>query len=371
MFRKNPEDLDGIKENPVDNEIEPTIVENGKDSGELSAGDAGNEVEPTIVENGEDSGELSVGDVGNEVEKIVDEQKDGESIVDELQDDIAIVFEKEQDDTEIVFEKKQDDIASVVESDDKSAEEDDPLVGRVISADEDRQEIIIPEGPSKLDGEVLLVRRTEAAEQPGEAGLKVRRVKADRAEDAAAEEPQGFLYSFLDTLRFISLGLLVGILLVVFVIQRNDVYGESMEPTLFDNDAVFVEMISVYLGNFDRGDIVTIDAEGMEGYYHKENLIKRIVGRPGETVDIIDGMIYINGNLLIEPYLTDGVMTYVSTEGTEKGYDHITLGPNEYYCLGDNRGASNDSRRLGPFTTAQIKSHVIARIYPFDEIELF
>ncbi len=358
MFRKTPEDLDGTKENPFDDSIDTRLNDAGDGIGE--------KIEPAIVEDSEDSGESAVDTVGNEVESIVcDQQDDVERIVDERQDDIEVVKSAIEEINEPIV------MDGSIEPSDKPTDEDDHLVGRVISADDDRQELIIPDGPSKLDGEVLLVRRAEAVEQPGEAGLKVRRVKADRTEDAAKEEPQGFLYSFLDTLRFISLGLLVGILLVVFVVQRNDVYGESMEPTLFDNDAVFVEMISVYMGNFDRGDIVTIDAEGMEGYYHKENLIKRIVGRPGETVDIVDGMIYINGNLLVEPYLTDGVMTYVSAEGTSKGYDHITLGPNEYYCLGDNRGASNDSRRLGPFTTAQIKSHVIARIYPFDAIELF
>lgn len=338
MFRKTPEDIGGIEKSPVnkaaDAQLNAAVGEEMLD--EIDAkGDREEKSEEPAEQKGQETKEELVAEYGEEI------------------------IEKG------TIEVESNDIQA---RGDRSETDEDVLDGRVIDVNDDKQDIIIPDGPSKLDGEVLLVRRTDAAEQARDAGLKVKRVKADNVDE---EESHGFLYSFLDTLRFISLGLLVGILLVVFVVQRNDVYGESMEPTLFDNDAVFVEMISVYLGNFERGDIVTIDAEGMEGYYHKENLIKRIIGRPGETVDIVDGMIYINGNLLIEPYLTEGVMTYVSSEGTAKGYDHITLGPNEYYCLGDNRGASNDSRRLGPFQTKQLKSHVIARIFPFDAIELF
>ncbi len=177
---------------------------------------------------------------------------------------------------------------------------------------------------------------------------------------------------FFDTVKFVAIGLLIGILLVVFVIQRNDVYGSSMEPTLYSGDAVFVEMISVYTGNFDRGDIITIDAKGMEGYSHDENLIKRIVGLPGETIKIADGNVYINGQLLDESdYLPAGTKTYVGAEGQSRGYDEMTLGPDEYYCMGDNRGGSNDSRRMGPFKKSQIDAKVLARIYPFNKMKFF
>ena len=131
-------------------------------------------------------------------------------------------------------------------------------------------------------------------------------------------------------------------------------------------------MISDYTGNFDRGDIITIDAKGMEGYSHEENLIKRIVGLPGETIKIADGDVYINGQLLDESdYLPAGTKTYVGAEGQSRGYDEMTLGPDEYYCMGDNRGGSNDSRRMGPFKKSQIDAKVLARIYPFNKMKFF
>ena len=211
-------------------------------------------------------------------------------------------------------------------------------------------------------------------EDEGAAGKSVTK-KADKHKEKDKEESakeRSLLYTIFDTVRYIAIGLLVGILLVVFVIQRNDVYGSSMEPTLHSGDAVFVEMISVYTGNFSRGDIVTIDAKGMEGYSHEENLIKRIVGLPGETIKIEDGNVYINGVLLDESdYLPEGTKTYVGAEGQARGYQEVTLGPDEYYCMGDNRGGSNDSRRMGPFKKKQIEAKVLMRIYPFNKMKFY
>jgi len=201
--------------------------------------------------------------------------------------------------------------------------------------------------------------------------IVIRRVRTEPVEVIPSPpKDKGMLYSLLDTLRFISLGLVIGILLVVFVVQRNDVYGPSMEPNLHENDAVFVEMISKYFTEPQRGDILTINATGMSGYTKTEKIIKRVVGLPGETVSIKDGAVYINGTLLDEPYLAADVPTYVNQNGTANGYDEISLGTDEYYCMGDNRGASLDSRVLGPIAMSRIKAHVIAKIYPFDDIGL-
>lgn len=213
---------------------------------------------------------------------------------------------------------------------------------------------------------------SQADEVPLEPSLVIRRVRTDAPDPQLPPVKQkGFLYSLLDTVRFISLGLVIGILLVIFVIQRNDVYGESMAPTLHENDAVFVEMVSHYFAPYSRGSIVTIDADGLPGYNKKDKIIKRVVGLPGETVEIKDGGVYINGTLLDEPYLADGVPTNVTEESISEGFNKVTLGPHEYYCMGDNRGASLDSRILGPIPDSRIKAHVIARVYPFNEMALY
>ncbi|MEI8199395.1 MAG: signal peptidase I [Eubacteriales bacterium] len=206
-------------------------------------------------------------------------------------------------------------------------------------------------------------------EQP--TSLVIRRVRTEPPEVLPpAPKDRGFLYSLLDTARFVSLGLVIGIVLVVFVVQRNDVFGPSMEPNLHENDAVFVEMISKYFTTPERGNIMTINATGLPGYTKKEKIIKRLIGLPGETVTIKDGKVYINGVLLNEPYLAANVPTNINDNGAASGYDNITLGPDQYYFMGDNRGASLDSRVLGPISFDRIKAHVIAKIYPFDDMGL-
>jgi signal peptidase I len=226
---------------------------------------------------------------------------------------------------------------------------------------------------SGLAEEPLLREDSEIALVPEETltNLVIRRVRTEPPEVLpAAHKEKGFLYSLLDTARFVSLGLIIGILLVVFVVQRNDVYGPSMEPNLHENDAVFVEMISKYFTTPERGNIMTINATGLPGYSKKEKIIKRLIGLPGETVTIKDGKVYINGVLLDEPYLAANVPTNINENGAANGYDNITLGPDQYYFMGDNRGASLDSRVLGPISFDRIKAHVIAKIYPFDDMGL-
>ena len=266
-------------------------------------------------------------------------------------------------------EEKEDSEPEKAEEPDEAEESDESEEESEEESDEDESEEDSEEDEKEDDDD-----EEEDEEDEGAAGKSVKK-KADkhsaRDKEESAKE-RSLLYTIFDTVRYVAIGLLVGILLVVFVIQRNDVYGSSMEPTLHSGDAVFVEMISVYTGNFSRGDIVTIDAKGMEGYSHEENLIKRIVGLPGETIKIEDGNVYINGVLLDESsYLPEGTKTYVGAEGQARGYQEVTLGPDEYYCMGDNRGGSNDSRRMGPFKKKQIEAKVLMRIYPFNKMKFY
>ena len=149
-----------------------------------------------------------------------------------------------------------------------------------------------------------------------------------------------------------------------------------MEPTLKSGDKIFAEKISTYMDTYKRGDIVILDGSDMEGYSHEEFLIKRIVGMPGDTIRIADGVVYIKpaGSdtfaELDESYLTPGMKTTVSAIGYSKGYDEITLASNEYYCMGDNRGVSNDSRNLGPFSVDRIKGIALIGVFPFDHFGL-
>ncbi len=201
--------------------------------------------------------------------------------------------------------------------------------------------------------------------------------------DGASAKKKGFkiekgttAYEILDWLRTICIGVLAGIFIVVFLVQRDNVYGDSMVPTLSSGDVIFAQKIATYFKSYNRGDIVILDGKNMEGYTRKEYLVKRIVGLPGETIRIADGAVYIKPAdsedfyLLQENYLPAGTTTYVMDTGMRKGYNEITLADDEYFCMGDNRPVSNDSRNLGPFTVDRIKGIAVIRVYPFSDFGL-
>ncbi len=323
-----------------------------------------------------DVSDIKPEDAVEEVAEVVAEEASAtEETVEETVEESSEPVEEAAEETASEVEETAAEVVSAVEPE---VSGDSAFTEETEAAEEDSKEEESSSEEETEDEEADETEEDNAEEEDeddeGAAGKSVTK-KADKHKEKDKEESakeRSLLYTIFDTVRYIAIGLLVGILLVVFVIQRNDVYGSSMEPTLHSGDAVFVEMISVYTGNFSRGDIVTIDAKGMEGYSHEENLIKRIVGLPGETIKIEDGNVYINGVLLDESeYLPAGTKTYVGAEGQARGYQEVTLGPDEYYCMGDNRGGSNDSRRMGPFKKKQIEAKVLMRIYPFNKMKFY
>ena len=358
-------------------EVKETVEEAAEEVTE-SAEDSVEEIAETAEESVEEAADTAE-DVAETAEEAVEE-------VDALTDksDVESAFEAEDDDVvlqgAILLETAEFDADGLPAADPEDPEEteevseEDPEEASEEETDEEKDDAESEDEEEESDKDE---EAEEESDEDEDSEDEDEEKDSDEDEDEEkdkeeSEKEKSALYMFFDTIKFVAIGLLIGILLVVFVVQRNDVYGSSMEPTLHTGDAVFVEMISVYTGNFSRGDIITIDAKGMDGYAHEENLIKRIVGLPGETIKIADGLVYINGELLDESdYLPAGTMTYVGAEGQARGYDEITLGPDEYYCMGDNRGGSNDSRRMGPFKKSQIDAKVLMRIYPFNKMKFF
>ena len=221
----------------------------------------------------------------------------------------------------------------------------------------------------------------EAANEAEEARLEEERIREEYLESRRNRakkvvQKKTIAEEVLDWLKTICIGIIAGVLLVLFVIQRDDVYGRSMMPTLNSGDVVFTQKIATYFKSYDRGDIVILDGKGMYGYDKDEYLIKRVIALPGETIKIADGNVYIKPEgsnefyMLQESYLVPGTLTTVRSYGIEHGYDEITLGEDEYYCMGDNRPESNDSRTLGVFTADRIKGIAVIRMFPFNSIKL-
>lgn len=147
-----------------------------------------------------------------------------------------------------------------------------------------------------------------------------------------------------------------------YVVQRTVVKGTSMENTLHNGESLIVEKVSYHFSKPDRFDIIVFYPFGKQDpddYY-----VKRVIGLPGETIQIVGTDILINGKKLDENYGKDPILySGIASEP-------LQLGEDEYFVMGDNRTDSYDSRyaEIGPITKDKIAGQVVLRIYPFDKI---
>lgn len=165
----------------------------------------------------------------------------------------------------------------------------------------------------------------------------------------------------LSGLLLVILGVACGLLIRTYLFEIAFVKGNSMQPTLKPKEAMFVSTLAYRTGDPQRFDIVICTYPGRNMRHFPQiplHFVKRVIGLPGETVEIIDGVVHINGEALDEPYL-DPKRTKFRTNR-----DPITLGEDEYYVMGDNRDNSNDSRRIGPLKRSMILGHVKGVILP-------
>lgn len=156
--------------------------------------------------------------------------------------------------------------------------------------------------------------------------------------------------------------LLVAFVIKTFLLQAFYIPSLSMAPTLKVNDRVLVNKLSYDLHDVHRGDLVVFESPPNEGSQTKD-LIKRVIGLPGETVESRDGHILINGQVLAEPYLGPDV----TTGPLEK----ITVPPEHLWVMGDNRPNSRDSRFFGAIPESLVIGRAFIRVWPVTAIKLF
>ena len=161
---------------------------------------------------------------------------------------------------------------------------------------------------------------------------------------------------------YIAFVLVLTWVIITFVGQRTRVDGRSMMNTLHDGDNLIVEKLSYRFSDPKRFDIIVFPPTGKKEYY-----IKRIIGLPGETVQIDEnGNIYINGELLEENYGAETI------QNPGRATNPITLGDDEYFVMGDNRNNSKDSRseEVGNVKRSQIIGRAWLRIWPLNKFGL-
>jgi signal peptidase I len=159
---------------------------------------------------------------------------------------------------------------------------------------------------------------------------------------------------FKEIFQTVILALLIVLPIRLFIFQPFIVKGQSMEPNFEDGDYLIIDEITYRFREPKRGEVIVFKNPLNE----RQRFIKRIIGLPGETVEVSDGKIFIsNGEkkILQEPYLNSSFTT---------GDLKITLGSDEYFVLGDNRQFSLDSRRFGPIKKKEIVGRVFLRLWP-------
>jgi signal peptidase I len=189
--------------------------------------------------------------------------------------------------------------------------------------------------------------------------------KTDSATELAGETPKVALHFFLELIQVVAISLAIIIPVRYFLIQPFYVKGASMEPNFFDHEYLIINEISYRFSEPERGDILVFHYPNDPKNY----FIKRLIGLPGETVEVSNGQVKIyndefpNGIVLDESnYLSDKYTAQTRRD---------TLKANEYFVLGDNRAASLDSRFFGPIEEDVVVGKVWVRGWPLDRWKIF
>jgi signal peptidase I len=140
------------------------------------------------------------------------------------------------------------------------------------------------------------------------------------------------------------------------VVQGREIRGPSMLPTYHTGQRLFVTRY--FFHDPKRGDVVVFHPPSPSS----DDYIKRVVGVPGDRVQVRGSRVFVNGELVAEPYLADGVQTACSGRWCD-----VVLGPDQYYVMGDNRPNSSDSRLWGPVDEGQIVGKAWLLYYPFSD----
>ena len=206
------------------------------------------------------------------------------------------------------------------------------------------------------------------------------------AEPIPQPQPAGSTSSGLfrwirEALETILPALLIVLVVNVFLAQATRVEGQSMEPNIHDHQRLVVEKVSYRFRLPERGEIVVLKPptwrplrldQRIVSWFctvfpvecpmdTPDPLIKRVVGLPGETIEIRDGHVYINGQVLEEPYLEQLTYGNLPPRVISEGY---------VFVMGDNRGASNDSRSFGEVSLSNVVGRAWVRYWPLEDLGL-
>lgn len=192
-------------------------------------------------------------------------------------------------------------------------------------------------------------------------GVRVGRFGLTYTADLVTNRPLGCLFEVVETL---VLTLIIFLVIQTFVAQPYRVEQQSMEHTLEPDQYVLVDKLSPRWDDYSRGDIVVFDPPpGWVLDSPPTPFIKRVIGLPGDVVEVKDGGVYVNGTRLDEPYVYDGQPTVASDETAR-----WVVPAGELFVMGDHRAASEDSRVFGPISRDRVIGRAWLRYWPIDTL---
>ena len=159
------------------------------------------------------------------------------------------------------------------------------------------------------------------------------------------------------------------IVIKVFIFDITYISGQSMSPTIEDGDSLLLKKYESVLNNeeYNRGDIVVFESplDKEEKPFLKKMFVKRVIGLPGDKINISEGKVFVNNESIEEVYIKNNSFTDSLYYG-----DNYIVPEGEIFVIGDNRGpgGSNDSRSFGSISLASIKGKAVFRIFPFDKV---
>lgn len=172
-------------------------------------------------------------------------------------------------------------------------------------------------------------------------------------EDAEPRPGSGLRRELRAWVRDLVIALALAVVIIVFFYQPVKVEGTSMAPSLSDQERIFIDKFVYRVGAIERSDVVVF-------WYpldRAKSFIKRVVGLPGDVVEIREGRVYINGKRLREPYVPAEFADF-------SGYGPKRMRSGEYFLLGDHRASSNDSRMFGPVAASYIYGKAVFAYWP-------